>query len=319
MNASSYVARPDCDPKLILDWKEEGRSALSALANVDSDVDILFQSVRSLACVHIPENRHERFEQELRQVYHSARAVTADCPGDCEFMAKNAQHHLSTFGNQWRNWFPDCDLDVSDVEPNLQNQLQPDPKTEFEFIPEGNGYTIRGFGESGHLANLKGLHDIAKLIRTPGIPVHMGELDGVTQANEREKRSEQPVYDPEGMKRIGDRMRRLQEEIDTADNDVEREDSERELNKLRKAFNADVFRGKGNKGGKSKVRDLNSPYDLLRSKIYDRLKTVYEKMRRAVPSMKQLASHFEQSIHAHESVSYVYRPDSVFTWNTEKK
>ncbi len=52
----------------------------------------------------------------------------------------------------------------------------PEPEAEYVFARDGDGYRIRGFGQSGHLSATRGLDQIYTLIQTPGQPVRMIRL-----------------------------------------------------------------------------------------------------------------------------------------------
>jgi hypothetical protein len=183
---------------------------------------------------------------------------------------------------------------------------------EFVFVPSGNGYEIKGFGESGHIKKLKGLKVIARLISTPNVSVSMEELVGGTGQKGTDRRTPQVAFDPEAEKKIKAEMRELQNDLTKArkNNDHgEVERVEREIEKLQRH----VLQAKGLGGRK---RDLNNPYDKLRPRIYSQLQDVYAAMRKAKPPMLKLAEHFELAISSEGGNAYIYRPGPLApSWN----
>jgi hypothetical protein len=203
--------------------------------------------------------------------------------------------------------FPSADSDSDD------NEL-------FAFYLSGTGYYIAGFGEHGHVSNLKGFQQIYLLIQTPGNPVPMLTL---VEADEDEriavdKRSQQPMLDPRAKQELYDKIAEEKADLEQAEfdnNNVEanhcREEIEKLETELRKATGL---------GGKS--RDLNTNFDKLRSRIAGTLKTSYEKLQAANPPMKLLANHFELSISADGTgKAYIYRPalNPPPEWDIEPK
>lgn len=91
----------------------------------------------------------------------------------------------------------------------------------FVFAACGKTFPIAGFGEEGHLpGSLKGLSTIARLLRTPGVPVPWGELEPAILNDAA--RTSQSAWDDTGANELCREFRRLQTEVETAENDVER-------------------------------------------------------------------------------------------------
>jgi hypothetical protein len=175
---------------------------------------------------------------------------------------------------------------------------------EWRFAPSDKGYSISGFGESGHLPGYKGLSDIARLIATPDVPVSMLELDGADQRLQNDRHSHQPAVDAEGKREIAERRRELKADLERAEqenNTVEADLARKQIEELDRSFTSA-------KGLGGKARDLNDLYNKLRPKIYGRLRDVYKAMRKATPPMDKLADHFESSIGSTDKTAYVYRP-----------
>lgn len=173
---------------------------------------------------------------------------------------------------------------------------------EFVFAPSGTGYLVRGFGESGHLSNLRGLQDVELLLRSAGRPVAMDVLDGRGPDTPAERRTVQPAFDVEALLSIQKEIARLEGEVATADNDVDRDDSQQRLDQLRASANPAI----NVRGGS---RDLNDPIAKLRPKIHDRMKTVFRKMRESNPPMRAIADHLDVSIRA-DGRSFIYEPSN---------
>jgi hypothetical protein len=196
---------------------------------------------------------------------------------------------------------------------------------EFIFAPSGNGYLIMGFGESGHLSGYKGLHDIARIIRTPGEAVSMLELVEAGDRTKADQRSTQEALDVQAMKEVKEKLDERRRDLDRAreeNNSLEVDLAEKDIEELRRQVRqAKWFGGKAGagKGFGCKDRDLNNLFDKLRPAIHNRLKAVYAALRQAKPAMSLLADHFEQSISS-EGGTFVYRPGRLVpVWKHSQK
>jgi hypothetical protein len=195
------------------------------------------------------------------------------------------------------------------VPESQTNPSDPQEATKFVFASMGSTYLLAGFGEAGHLpSSLKGLGVIARLVRTPGVPVPWAELDtGILKADSR---TPQPTYDETALKDLREKCLRLQTEIETADDEIERADSQRQLDEL----TAHLLPAIGLQG---KARDMNNLTDKLRPKIWGRINTVNEKLRQAMPPMPNMAKHFEECITS-TTDGFLYNPPApVPQWQTE--
>jgi hypothetical protein len=185
----------------------------------------------------------------------------------------------------------------------------PDPTTDYCLFPESGGYYLCGWGEEGRFPNLRGLGTLRLLVRSPGQPVPWIELDPAFMA--RDPRSAQPAMDAAAVGAARAKLNRLREEIDGADNHVDRADSQRLYDELAAMLQSEVGPG-------GRTRDLNSLLDRIRPKIVGRLKTVYERCRASEPPLKRLADHFESTISSTPS-GFVYSPpDPIPNWCTEE-
>lgn len=172
----------------------------------------------------------------------------------------------------------------------------------FIFRPDGNGFYLEGFGERGHFAanGAKGLYDLFRLIQTPGVPVPMRELDagpGATRAA-GDGQSRQPIIENAELRRLNTDRMRYKAEVDDAENDTERADSQKELDKCIEAIRAMT-------GLNGKPRDLNNPINKLRPKLWKRIEAARDKIRKA--GCGELADHFQAAVRS-ELGCIVYRP-----------
>lgn len=198
-----------------------------------------------------------------------------------------------------------------------------DDRAEFVFAPDGDGYYIRGFDESGRLSakGCKGLHQLFKIIQTPGVAVPMTNLMGagekmgrdVGRLRDKAKRAEvdavhsgsswQPTVTDEERKSIEADLRRTRAELEKA----EAAGDTVEVEHCRQHINSVEAKRRSMLGMSGKARNINSEANRLRPSITPRLKAAYEKMREAKPPMTRLADHFEFSISA-EGGGFIYRP-----------
>jgi hypothetical protein len=176
---------------------------------------------------------------------------------------------------------------------------------EWCFASSGTGYYIAGFGEAGHLQKYKGLAHIARLIKSPGQPVPMFELVGPDEALAADSRSQQPILDVKALAEIRAQLKDLQADLERAKGEgkaVDADMTQKEIDRLESRLRSEHGLG-------TRVRDLNNLFEKLRPRIHGRLTTVYKAMRKAEPSMKRLAEHFQLAISAEGGSAYIYRPD----------
>lgn len=188
----------------------------------------------------------------------------------------------------------------------------------FVFAPDGDGYWIKGFGQSGHFTRkgAKGFDYIAQLIRNPGVPVVMGTLvgpgdtiskspeDGLT---ERSGWGYQPAMDPDGRSLVEKKLQELladREEARKDGNQLLLEEIENEIAEIERPFRA-AF------GKYGVAQDLNSDANKLRPSINRALNRACEKLEKA--GMVELAKHFRITISARYE-TYVYEPTEPITW-----
>jgi hypothetical protein len=234
------------------------------------------------------------------------------------------------------------------ADPSIAESGQPTmavgPLPEFAYWPDGDGYFIRAFGESGNLSaeRAKGLHQIFRLIQSPSTSVkkavlincnlsvrpHKGRqelglasLVGEHNSNEEASLqlgwSQQDVQDPEGLKRLGEEYSELKNRLDRANNEgntVDADIASQELKAVTEQIQAAV-------GIRGRSRQLKSRSDNERSKINSSLKTAYTKLRNA--GLVRTAQHFEACIGA-DGIGFGFKyesaldSDSPSAWKTEK-
>ncbi len=208
------------------------------------------------------------------------------------------------------------------VEPLAETLGKDKPAVEAEFIfrPDGDGYFIKGFGESGNFITrgAKGWRDLYRLVQTPGVKVRMTELEAGESVNRAagDQRSIQPVLDGLGFQNVTQELRRLQADIESIDptspaSGMEREELERDRDGLTSELNK--VRGMG-----GKVRDLNaSDLNRMKSNISGRIKTVCKQIEKRYPLLSQ---YFRDTTGAVDAAFYSYTPGVPnMGWDTESK
>ncbi len=189
-------------------------------------------------------------------------------------------------------------------------------ESEFVFQPDGDGYFLRGFGEEGHVTatGATGLHDIYRLVQSPGVPVPMLELDAGRGAKHLggDSQSKQPIANSQTRQDITDKRRDLQTEIERADSELDKSELHDELEKL----NAGASKLFGLKG---MPRDVNNPNDKLRPKIHGRIGDACEKLKTCKPKpFPKIAEHFKLTTGATDGACFVYKPGIPnLLWRTE--
>lgn len=193
-------------------------------------------------------------------------------------------------------------------------------EAEFVFRPDGDGFYLKGFGESGHVTakGAKGLRDLFRLVQTPGVPVRMKELDagpGVERA-EGDGRSIQPAVDALGLRKVAEEVKRLKADIDSIDPTSPDSNMERaELEKKLAELTAEATKVRGKNG---KVRDLNaSDLNRMKANIWGRINTVCNQIE---PRFPKLSQHFRDTTGAVDGAFYDYTPGiPELKWDTNAK
>lgn len=206
----------------------------------------------------------------------------------------------------------------------VENERHP----EFVFAPSGDGYFIRGFGESGNISAkaCKGLHQIFMLVQSPGLPVAMTDLMSagehrrdISQLRQRSRQvlpaevqkgtSRQPSVTREGRDAIASELQRTNAELEAALNAgdaVEADICREHIKQVSATLRAMLGKGR-------RARDVNSVANKLRPSIRRALNRAYDNMRESKPPMRQLADHFEPLISA-EGEGFVYEAANLPAW-----
>lgn len=170
---------------------------------------------------------------------------------------------------------------------------------EFVFRPDGNGYFIRGLGEEGHVTakGAKGLHDIFRVIQSPGVPVPMLELDagGGTVRLEGDRHSKQLATHEMTLDEIRAKRNEFSQQIAESTDPNEQSELVGQLKDFEETVKG-LF-GKRGRTGKRTIRDLNNPNDKLRSRIHKRIRDACDSLENSKPkSFPKLAEHFRLTI-----------------------
>ena len=109
-------------------------------------------------------------------------------------------------------------------------------------------WDVSGFGEQGLIPDLIGVGNLVQLMRSPGQVVPWADLLASPTLSARGR---QPVFDATALDAYRKEQKRLRDEIDTAENDVERADSQERLDAIDSQLKKDLGLG-------SRPRDLNN-------------------------------------------------------------
>lgn len=175
-------------------------------------------------------------------------------------------------------------------------------------VPEGNRFlceegiwTINYDGEGARLSELKGFHDIARLLAQPNQQLHCLELSGASP----DTAVQDEVLDSQSRQEYRRRIEELQRELEEAeaDNDPARSEPAREeldalIHELAKATGL---------GGRS--RKLGNVAEKARTAVTWRIRSAIKKIRAAHP---RLGQHLSNSIRTGNFC--VYSPESGVDW-----
>ena len=170
-----------------------------------------------------------------------------------------------------------------------------------EFRCESGVWSMAYEGSSARLVELKGFHDIARLLSQPEQPFHCLELSGRAASSDAPAQ----VLDERARREYRQRIEELQREMDQAerDNDPSRGEPARvELDAL-----IDQLAGATGLGGRD--RTLGSPAERARSAVTWRIRSAIKKIQAAHP---RLGQHLSNSIRTGNFC--VYSPESSQAW-----
>ena len=210
-------------------------------------------------------------------------------------------------------------ISIEDIVPELGTDTG-DNENRFEFYPDGDGYFIAAFGESGHFSasKAKGWHDIHRLVQAKGKSVSFSELDGNAAIVLSGK---QDAVDERTIKETEAEMRRLVQDIEDAESELEREELRAKIHMYTRYLETA-------KQKNGKPRDINSSdRNRARTRIAHRMSSVYGKKNRETgeitpgvlqATMPKTAEHLRNGITVgDDSVSYTYRSSEIHKkWKT---
>ncbi len=198
-----------------------------------------------------------------------------------------------------------ADLDVGDA-----LRSRPSKMVRPADIERPRGNTFRGAdgvwtfdyeGAGARLVELKGFHDIARLLAAPDAPIHCLELVGAP----RETRTRQDVLDEDARRSYRRRIEELQQDLDRAEGDHDPARAE----PLRKELDAlvdELVRASGLGG---RVRVLGSTAERARSTVTWRIRSAIKKIRAAHP---RLGQHLANSVRT--GTFCIYAPEAPTNW-----
>ena len=170
-----------------------------------------------------------------------------------------------------------------------------------EFRCEDGMWSIAYEGVGARLVELKGFHDIARLLAQPEVPLHCLELSGAGPASD----APEEVLDAQARGEYRRRIDELQLELQRADSDNDparskpaREELDALISQLAKAT-----------GLAGRSRKLGSLTERARTAVTWRIRSAIKKIRAAHP---RLGQHFSNSIRTGNFC--VYSPESATTW-----
>jgi hypothetical protein len=173
------------------------------------------------------------------------------------------------------------------------------------FRREGELWILSFEGLSAHMPDLKGLHDIARLLAAPGDELHCLELAGASGLPPQGDAGE--LLDEQGRAEYRRRMRELEEEAQRAEavgDGARAEAAREELDKLTDAVAAAFGLG-------GRPRKAGHPAERARSAVTWRIRNALSKIDEAHPA---LGRHLRNSVRTGTFCSY--RPEREVEWTT---
>jgi len=169
------------------------------------------------------------------------------------------------------------------------------------FIKEGDIWSIAYEGAGAQLVEVKGFHDIARLLAGSHEPVHCLELLGAVPASG----SRHDMLDSQARREYRRRIEELQSEVDRAESD----NDSAAANRVRTELDAliDELAKATGLGGRS--RKIGDPAEKARSTVRWRIRAAIKKIVAAHP---RLGQHLANSIRT--GVFCEYSPESAVDW-----
>ena len=205
------------------------------------------------------------------------------------------------------------ELRVLETEPRAAHEPPAAPQDVFR--QEGELWRLSYAGVEAHLPDLKGLHDIARLLGAPGDEIHCLELAaGAAGATPRTAPDDSlglqghagELLDEQGKAEFKRRIADLREQIELADaaGDVIRAERAREeLDGVTEALTSAFGLG-------GRARRAGDPAERARSAVTWRIRSAVSKVKAAHP---ELGAHLRASVRTGTFCSY--RPERPFRWS----
>jgi hypothetical protein len=172
------------------------------------------------------------------------------------------------------------------------------------FRRDGSLWTLAFDGHTVHLPDLKGLHDLARLLAAPGEDLHCLELAGAAGLPQGDAG---PVLDEQARAEYRRRMQDLAEEAElatAAGDTVRAEKAREELDTLTETVAAAFGLG-------GRPRKAGDPAERARSTVTARIRSAVAKVEEAHPA---LGRHLQNSVRTGTFCSY--RPEQPGGWAT---
>ena len=298
----------------ILGWGlfMSGRPA-EALPHLERGLDSITNLAAYRAACHAldgnasrAEEEYARFEAEYKEKVGFGRAPE---PGEALRWAIQVEPFRDIADSRR---MPDALRDAGLADVEVEEAIRTRPKSMVRpadiaqppgsvFRKEGRVWSLAYDGLGAQLVELKGFHDIARLLRSPDEPVHCLELSGAPPTTE----SRHDVLDADARRDYKRRIEELQGDLEKAesDNDPGRADAIRtELDAL-----IDELTRAAGLGGRS--RTMATDAERARSATTWRIRSAIKKIHAAHP---RLGQHLANSIRT--GVFCVYSPEIQQTW-----
>ena len=177
------------------------------------------------------------------------------------------------------------------------------PISDYQFIKQGEVWTLSFKGKTIQIADLKGLYDIAKLIQAPQTPIHCADLMGL-----RVLENGAPVLDEKAKKEYQKEIQDLQlalQEAEVLQNYLEIERLQEKYDTLLKHLSQSL-------GKSGKARNTSGSLEKARSAVTWRIRAAIKKIEAMHP---ELAKHLRLSIKTGLFCSY--QPEHALNWTVQ--
>jgi TolB-like protein len=176
------------------------------------------------------------------------------------------------------------------------------PAYDNQLLREGNIWQLSYKGKTVQLAELKGLHDITRLIEQPNTPIHCADLMGLTVLE-----NGAPVLDEKAKRSYEKRLLHIQESLAEAEQMQQYPTIER----LQQEYDEllDHLSQSLGKGGRS--RTTSRSLEKARSAVTWRIRSAIKKIKEVHP---ELAKHFKVTIQT--GYFCTYQPEQPIHWQT---